>query len=173
MFLSKGYKTLLRYFTWINKSYTDAMFTRNRYLNTRKNSSRMRTSRLLTVSHSIPCISGVCAQLPPGCRPPSPSCRPSPLDADPPGHVTGMYGGKPPPPAVNRMTHRCKNITLPQTSFAGGNYANRFNKWWKFSEFEMISWKMMGCFTGECHGLIIMCSIANRLLVLMGYVLNI
>ena len=22
---------------------------------------------------------------------------------------------------VNRMTHRCKNITLPQTSFAGGN----------------------------------------------------
>ena len=24
-------------------------------------------------------------------------------------------------PPVNRMTHRCKNITLPQTSFAGGN----------------------------------------------------
>ena len=23
---------------------------------------------------------------------------------------------------VNRMTDRCKNITLPQTSFAGGNY---------------------------------------------------
>ena len=23
---------------------------------------------------------------------------------------------------VNRMTHRCKNITLPETSFAGGNY---------------------------------------------------
>ena len=23
-------------------------------------------------------------------------------------------------PPVNRMTHRCKNITLPQTSFAGG-----------------------------------------------------
>ena len=23
---------------------------------------------------------------------------------------------------VNRMTHRCKNITLPQTSFAGGKY---------------------------------------------------
>ena len=22
---------------------------------------------------------------------------------------------------MNRMTHRCKNITLPQTSFAGGN----------------------------------------------------
>ena len=24
-------------------------------------------------------------------------------------------------PPVNRMTNRCKNITLPQTSFAGGN----------------------------------------------------
>ena len=23
-------------------------------------------------------------------------------------------------PCVNRITHRCKNITLPQTSFAGG-----------------------------------------------------
>ena len=29
-----------------------------------------------------------------------------------------------PPPPVNRMTNRCKNITLPQTSFAGGK--NRF-----------------------------------------------
>ena len=26
-----------------------------------------------------------------------------------------------PPPPLNRMTDRCKNITLPQTSFAGGN----------------------------------------------------
>ena len=25
------------------------------------------------------------------------------------------------PPPVNRMTNRCKNITLPQTSFADGN----------------------------------------------------
>ena len=32
----------------------------------------------------------------------------------------GSLSGRPPPP-VNRMTHRCKNITLPQTSFAGGN----------------------------------------------------
>ena len=28
----------------------------------------------------------------------------------------GVYGT----PPVNRMTNRCKNITLPQTSFAGG-----------------------------------------------------
>ena len=30
------------------------------------------------------------------------------------------------PPRVNRMTDRCKNITLPQTSFAGGNEKNLF-----------------------------------------------
>ena len=29
--------------------------------------------------------------------------------------------GRQTPPPVNRITHRCKNITLPQTSFAGGN----------------------------------------------------
>ena len=33
-------------------------------------------------------------------------------EADPPGPGT---------PPVNRMTNRCKNITLPQTLFAGGN----------------------------------------------------
>ena len=33
-----------------------------------------------------------------------------------------VLAGKPPPsPTVIRMTDRCKNITLPQTSFAGGN----------------------------------------------------
>ena len=31
-----------------------------------------------------------------------------------------VHAGKPPP--VNRMTHWCKNITFPQTSFAGGKY---------------------------------------------------
>ena len=39
--------------------------------------------------------------------------------------VQGVYlaGGVPAQvlPPVNRMTDRCKNITLPQTSFAGGN----------------------------------------------------
>ena len=37
----------------------------------------------------------------------------TPEDADPP-HAD-------PHPLVNRMTHRCKHITLPKTSFAGGN----------------------------------------------------
>ena len=46
------------------------------------------------------------------------------------GHLEGSPPGTPPEqaphppeqaaPPVNRMTNRCKNITLPQTSFAGG-----------------------------------------------------
>ena len=42
------------------------------------------------------------------------------------GGCTWSWGGVPGPrgcqvlPLVNRMTNRCKNITLPQTSFAGG-----------------------------------------------------
>ena len=59
----------------------------------------MRTARSLTVSRSIQLGGGFCPT--------------KPLDAD-------SHGGRPPPP-VNRMTHRCKSITLPQTSFAGGN----------------------------------------------------
>ena len=39
--------------------------------------------------------------------------------------VSGPRGGIPgcteADPPVNRMTERCKNITLPQTSFADGN----------------------------------------------------
>ena len=38
--------------------------------------------------------------------------------------VPGLRGDQVLPPPVNRMTNRCKNITLPQTSFAGGNKRN-------------------------------------------------
>ena len=40
-----------------------------------------------------------------------------------------MHAGIPPPtpPPVNRITDRCKNITLPQTSFAGGKNVNVAN----------------------------------------------
>ena len=57
-------------------------------------SSRMRTTRLLTVSRSAR------------------GSLPNPLDADP---VPWMQS-----PLVDRMTDTCENITLPQTSFAGG-----------------------------------------------------
>ena len=61
---------------------------------TRMHSSRMRTARLLTVSqHALPW--GVPAR-------------------GVPAQVLH--------PPVNRMIDRCKNITLPQTSFAGGKY---------------------------------------------------
>ena len=53
-----------------------------------------------------------------------PGGRPSP-EADPLVMWPVMHAGKPSPP-VNRMTHRCKNTTLPQTSFAGGKNKNLF-----------------------------------------------
>ena len=56
-------------------------------------SSKMRTARLLTVSRSIPCISGR-------------------------GFAQSLCGCKPPPCG---QTNTCENITLPQTSLAGGN----------------------------------------------------
>ena len=42
----------------------------------------------------------------------NPSCRQTLLEADPPSEAD--------PHSVNRMTDTCKNISLPQTSFAGG-----------------------------------------------------
>ena len=36
--------------------------------------------------------------------------------------LQGGVGQTPLPPPVYRMTHRCKNITLPQTSFASGKH---------------------------------------------------
>ena len=76
---------------------------------------------------------------PPGCRPPS-WMQADPLEADPPGgrppleadplwiqtpwscDLWCMLGSHPLIP-VDRMTNACENITLPQTSFAGGKYS--------------------------------------------------
>ena len=120
----------------------------------------MCTACLLTISHSIPCISrgrgvyptlsrcrphckqtwgGVCptpwmqthpgaephrSQTPPpqGCRPPSPSLETAPLPRCSPRWRQTVLPGRQTPSPVNRMTHASKNITLPQTSFADGNY---------------------------------------------------
>ena len=94
-------------------------------------SSKMRIARLLTVSRSIQ--GGGC--LPWGSLPRGRVC---PVGCLPRGCL--LMGGVCPggclsrgwclsrgcllrytPAPVNRMTDRCKNITLPQTSFAGGN----------------------------------------------------
>ena len=65
---------------------------------TRMHSSRMRTT---------------CTSSRPGGSPQgTPRADTPPWTRHPPG---------PGIPPVNRMTDRCKNITLPQTSFAGGN----------------------------------------------------
>ena len=57
-----------------------------------------------------------------------------------------VHAGKPTPlprkpPPVNRMTHRCKNITLPQTLFAGGN---KQSYGWDWNP------EMMGFYTALC-----------------------
>ena len=109
-------------------------------------SSRMRTARSLTDRISWYQAGGVHgmhvprhAHLPPGhacppphmpppCMPPHHACPPwhacsptmhaplamhTPRTCTPPGHAR-------PALPVNRMTNRCKNITLPQISFADG-----------------------------------------------------
>ena len=102
---------------------------------TRMHSSRMRTTRTLPYGGGFP------------DRPPSPGQSPPPgqslpFNREPPGQRPleqrrppdrAPPGQSPPwtetPPdrdpqtdtPLNRMTHGCKNITLPQTSFAGGN----------------------------------------------------
>ena len=84
---------------------------------TRMHSSRMRTTR----SSSRP--RGVSTRYPPGPGTPPPETRHPPGTRHPPEQtppISGTPGTRHPPP-VNRMTNRCKNITLPQTSFAGGN----------------------------------------------------
>ena len=99
---------------------------------TRIHSSRMRTTRLLPVSPSMHCSGGTWSwgvHGPGGCTW-SGGGVPG-LGGVPGPRGWGMYlvlGGVPGPrgvpaqvPPVNRMTDRCKNITLPQTSFAGGN----------------------------------------------------
>ena len=87
-------------------------------------SRKMRTARLLTVSQHALFAGAGGVNLWPG--------EYLPTGVYLPGGGGGVYlpgGGRylprySPPPPVNRMTDRCKNITLPQTSFAGGNYTN-------------------------------------------------
>ena len=80
---------------------------------TGKHSSRMRTTCLLTVSRSIPCIFGGAGGSG-SAQPPRPIETPWSCD------LWCMLGSQPtPPPLANRMTDACENITLPNTSFLG------------------------------------------------------
>ena len=48
-------------------------------------------------------------------------CRLTPSDTDPPNADLTEGDPQEADPHVNRMADTCKNITLSQTSFAGGN----------------------------------------------------
>ena len=91
---------------------------------TRLHSSRMRTARALTISPST-----LCAGVMPGLGVPGlgGGCMvPGPWGCMVLGGCLVLGGCGIPActeadPSVNRMTNKCKNMTLPQTSFAGGN----------------------------------------------------
>ena len=92
---------------------------------TRMHSSRMRTA------HSSSRPRGVSTRHPPGTRPP--------WEQTPPWS-TPPLGPDASPPWTEFLTHAYENITLPQTSFVGGNKAfqsnasqllvNRWATWW-------------------------------------------
>ena len=106
LFILKIFSPLILDFMWSKK-----------YKSTRKHSSRMCTAHLLTVSSSFPCILGGVCPKPPEADPMEAA---HPLEADPldpPGHMTCDACWKATP---NRQTNTCENITLPQSSFAGG-----------------------------------------------------
>ena len=91
----------------------------------------MRTTRLLTVFRSIPCISGGLPN-PTGSPRDPPGSNPlpdaDPPNVDPPGHVTCDACWKAnPTPQPPLWIETCENITLPQTMFAGGNNSSEIN----------------------------------------------
>ena len=96
-------------------------------------SSRMRTARLLTVSGEALPNPGGGVSIQGGSAKPGGGVDPTlggsasrgglPGGLHPEGVCIGgsaSRGSAQPPRFVYRMTHRCKNITLPRTSFAGG-----------------------------------------------------
>ena len=78
-------------------------------------SSRIRIARSLTVSRRIPTHAP-----PPDSHAPCNHAHPHATMHTPRNHAHLPQPCTPPPPPVNRTTYRCKNITLPQTSFEGG-----------------------------------------------------
>ena len=89
-------------------------------------SSRMRTTRSLTISHCKKKTEKKITHAPPQIThaPPKKLRTPEKIThaprknyACPPEKITHAPPGKPrtsPPPPVNRITHTCKNITFPQ-----------------------------------------------------------
>ena len=86
-----------------------------KHFKTRLHSNRMRTARALTLSPSMLCAGrGAWSG---GCMVRGGAWS---------WGVVSQHALRQTPP-VNRMTNSCKNITLPQTSFAGGNKYNSTN----------------------------------------------
>ena len=90
---------------------------------TRMHTSRMCTARLLPVSPSMHCWGGVPAWGMPG------------LGGVP---ARGVPAQVLPRPWTEFLTHTSANITLPQTSFVGGNYGFQSSSTWKWHILSLI-----------------------------------
>ena len=89
-------------------------------------SSRMHTTHSFTICCGILCMPPATmhapynhAHPPQPCMPPINHACPPPTMHTPPPTMHAPW--QPCMPPMNRMINRCKNITLSQTSFAGGN----------------------------------------------------
>ena len=92
-------------------------------LRTRLHSSRMRTARSLTVSPSMLCWGGGVPGL--GRLGGVPALGGSGACSG--GGIPACTEADPPPPWTEFLTHASENITLPQTSFAGGKKRRHMN----------------------------------------------
>ena len=71
-------------------------------------------------------------------------CYAHPLTYMPPCHTcplprTPLFHTCPPPTWTEGMTHACENITLPQTSFAGGNHNQVYPVFFHWRDFKFCT----------------------------------
>ena len=99
----------------------------------------MRTARALTVSPNMLCAGrGACWEVHGPRRGSAWSRGCMVWGAWSQGGIPACTEADPPP--VNRMTNRCRNITLPQTSFAGGKNAHEENSMRGTVQLHLIEW---------------------------------
>ena len=70
--------------------------------------------------------------------PQQPCMPPTTMHAPLQPHMPPNHACPSPPPPVNKMTNRYKNITLPQISFAGGNNSWTFSWYWQMIDVDLF-----------------------------------
>ena len=113
---------LVRKSTLVNVIYTCSVYCipySQNIVKTRMHSTGMRTARSLPYGGWVSLIETPWTETPPGQRPPrTETPQTETPQTDPPGSQTASD--------IIQRPDRCKNITLPQTSFVGSNYIHLF-----------------------------------------------